>query len=208
MARVVFTEPAEYDLLDIEYYIFVDLCNPQAAQRISDGILGAAGKLAEYMSNIFTIHNVEPFEVKIFNSRVSMRSEREKFSIDIIGRKSSQKLYELLIDIESLLFFYMVFFPLIIFLKVNGEDADIFGRVGKYHTSSIFTKQNLVICDISANTVTEQKLLHFKQMNQMALFSLQFLVSENYERAKIGFGDDLGIFSGMEGGKAVGRDSQ
>lgn len=48
MARVVFTEPAEYDLLDIEYYIFVDLCNPQAAQRISDGILGAAGKLAEY----------------------------------------------------------------------------------------------------------------------------------------------------------------
>lgn len=48
MARVVFTEPAEYDLLDIEYYIFVDLCNPQAAQRISDGILGAADKLAEY----------------------------------------------------------------------------------------------------------------------------------------------------------------
>ncbi len=48
MARVVFTEPAEYDLLDIEYFIFVDLCNPQAAQRISDGILGAAGKLAEY----------------------------------------------------------------------------------------------------------------------------------------------------------------
>lgn len=28
MANVVFTEPAEYDLLDIEYYIFVDLCNP------------------------------------------------------------------------------------------------------------------------------------------------------------------------------------
>ena len=48
MARVVFTEPAEYDLLDIEYYIFVDLCNPQAAQRISDGILGAADKLADY----------------------------------------------------------------------------------------------------------------------------------------------------------------
>jgi len=48
VARVVFTEPAEYDLLDIEYYIFVDLCNPQAAQRISDGILDAAGKLEEY----------------------------------------------------------------------------------------------------------------------------------------------------------------
>lgn len=48
MAEVVFTEPAEYDLLDIEYYIFADLCNPQAAQRISDGILDAADKLTEY----------------------------------------------------------------------------------------------------------------------------------------------------------------
>ena len=48
MARVVFTEPTEYDLLDIEYYIFVNLCNPQAAQRIPDGILGAADKLAEH----------------------------------------------------------------------------------------------------------------------------------------------------------------
>lgn len=48
MTRVVFTEPAEYDLLDIEYYIFVDLGNPQAAQRISDGILKTAEMLAEY----------------------------------------------------------------------------------------------------------------------------------------------------------------
>ena len=45
MASVVFTEPAEYDLLDIEYYIYVDLCNHQAAERISDGILDAAEKL-------------------------------------------------------------------------------------------------------------------------------------------------------------------
>ena len=39
MASVVFTEPAEYDLLDIEYYIFVDLNNPQASERVIDGIL-------------------------------------------------------------------------------------------------------------------------------------------------------------------------
>ena len=48
MASVVFTEPAETDLLDIEYYIFVDLCNPKAAQRISDGILDATERLSEY----------------------------------------------------------------------------------------------------------------------------------------------------------------
>lgn len=48
MASVVFTEPAEYDLTDIEYYIFVDLCNPQASQRTTDGILDTAEKLSDY----------------------------------------------------------------------------------------------------------------------------------------------------------------
>ncbi len=48
MAKVKFTEPAERDLLDIEYYIFVTLCNPQASKRISDGILDAADRLAKY----------------------------------------------------------------------------------------------------------------------------------------------------------------
>ena len=37
MAKVVFTEPAEYDLMDIEHYIFVELCNPQASERIFAG---------------------------------------------------------------------------------------------------------------------------------------------------------------------------
>ena len=48
MAKVVFTEPAKYDLLDIEYYIFFNLNNPEAAQRISDGILYTAENLSEY----------------------------------------------------------------------------------------------------------------------------------------------------------------
>lgn len=48
MANVVFTEPAEYDLPDIGYDIFVDLCNPQASERITEGILDATERLGEY----------------------------------------------------------------------------------------------------------------------------------------------------------------
>lgn len=48
MIRIVFTEPAEYDLIDIEYYIHVHLCNPQAAQRIVDGILNRIKAVADY----------------------------------------------------------------------------------------------------------------------------------------------------------------
>ena len=68
MASVVFTEPAEYDLLDIEYYIFVDLCNPQAAQRISDGILDVAEKLSEYPTGHLPVDDEEG--VKLLNKRL------------------------------------------------------------------------------------------------------------------------------------------
>lgn len=48
MANVVFTEPAEYDLLDIEYYIFVDLKNLQASEsnRWNIGRGRKAGRLS------------------------------------------------------------------------------------------------------------------------------------------------------------------
>jgi len=45
MADSIYSEPAEYDLVDIEYYIQVDLCNPQAATRIIDGITDIVDKL-------------------------------------------------------------------------------------------------------------------------------------------------------------------
>lgn len=48
MAKVIFAGSAEHDLLDIEYYISTNLKNPQAARRISDGILDITEKLCEY----------------------------------------------------------------------------------------------------------------------------------------------------------------
>lgn len=39
MSNILFTEPAEYDLIEIEYYIFVHLGNPIAADRVVDGIM-------------------------------------------------------------------------------------------------------------------------------------------------------------------------
>ena len=45
MTEIHITEPAEYDLINVEYAIFVDLENPQAAARIVDGILETIEKL-------------------------------------------------------------------------------------------------------------------------------------------------------------------
>lgn len=48
MSKVILTEPAEYDLIEIEYYIHVHLCNPEAALRITDGILNKAEQLGYF----------------------------------------------------------------------------------------------------------------------------------------------------------------
>lgn len=45
MAKVVLTEPAEFDLQDIDHYISVNLCSPQAAKRITEGIINVIKNL-------------------------------------------------------------------------------------------------------------------------------------------------------------------
>lgn len=48
MSNILFTEPAEYDLIELEYYIFVHLGNPMAADRVVDGIVHTAEKLSGF----------------------------------------------------------------------------------------------------------------------------------------------------------------
>jgi toxin ParE1/3/4 len=48
MIKVRFAEPAEYDLINIEHYIYVELCNPEAADRIVMGILLQAESLTRF----------------------------------------------------------------------------------------------------------------------------------------------------------------
>ncbi len=48
MVKIVLTEPAEYDLLDIEYTIHVHLCNPQASIRITNGIIDKIRSLEDF----------------------------------------------------------------------------------------------------------------------------------------------------------------
>ncbi|MCL2052350.1 MAG: type II toxin-antitoxin system RelE/ParE family toxin [Lachnospiraceae bacterium] len=48
MTDVMFSEPADYDLIDIEYYISTHLFNYQAADRIVDGIIKEAADLLAF----------------------------------------------------------------------------------------------------------------------------------------------------------------
>lgn len=54
---MVFTEPAEQDLLDIEYYIFVELCNPSASQKTINDILNAIERMTDYPMGHSTVND-------------------------------------------------------------------------------------------------------------------------------------------------------
>ena len=47
MAKVKITDPANYDLIDIEYAISIDLCNYVASERIIGGIIAKIESTSE-----------------------------------------------------------------------------------------------------------------------------------------------------------------
>ena len=59
-------------------------------------------------------------------------------------------------------------------IQINGNTVDISKRANKFKTSNNFLKDNLVICDINANTVTEEKIIELRKISNI-LFSMPFV---------------------------------
>lgn len=58
MTKAFFTQPAEYDLTDIEYYIFFELENLQAFDRTVDGIDEAIKSLITFSTGYPLVQDI------------------------------------------------------------------------------------------------------------------------------------------------------
>lgn len=137
--------------------------------------------LSRYSSSIFLKHPVQKIDLKVDNCRVHLFSKSKQLEVVVIGRGNISKLYDTLNDIENLFFFYLGSFPVLELLQENGESVDINERVGKYKTSKQFLKNNLVLCDITSETMTEDAIVRLRKINQLPIYSLQYLISETYD---------------------------
>lgn len=137
--------------------------------------------LAKYTSKIFYSHPVNKFYVNIDNCKVELESNQEKLTVKISGKRSVSKLEDILSVLENLIFFYLGSFPLMKSLYKNDASVDITKRAAKYETSSNFLKDNLVICDINEETVTEQKINELRKLKQYPIYSFQWLLSKEYD---------------------------
>ncbi len=136
---------------------------------------------AEVQHCFFGGNKVNKFETQIDNAEISLWSIGRSLHIEIHGKKAVKKLEELMLELFSLLFLYLGGYAKIIKIDVNSQLLDLSDFIGKYDTWEYFIKSNLVICPISEDTINESVLHGYRNLKQMPLYSMQYLVSNNYK---------------------------
>ncbi len=136
---------------------------------------------AEVQHNFFLHNKVDKFNIQIDNSKVTIWSNGKKLDIEINGEKAVKELEGIMLELFSLLFIYLGGYTKIIKIETNGQCIDISKYVGKFDTWEYFVKNNLAICQINEDTINEKVLQKFRNLKQMPLYSLQYLVSNNYK---------------------------
>ena len=114
-----------------------------------------------------------------------MWSSKKNLQIEISGRSSIEGIKTMFFEIYSLMFIYMGGFPRLIRMEINGESLDISSLADRFETSSQFRKASLVLCPINGDTINESTVQRYRCIAKMHLFSLQYLVSQNYEKINI-----------------------
>ena len=133
----------------------------------------------------FIANPVEQFSFNIGNSKVQLYSRHENLHLEIVGRKTIQKLQDLFFDINSLLFVYLGSSPKLSELIENGLSVDISQFSGKYIPSKLFYKKEAVICPINNKTLNAGILKRYICSNVMPIHSLQFLLSKAYDKIAV-----------------------
>ncbi len=65
-------------------------------------------------------------------------------------------------------------------IQVNGVEQGLTSRLRKYSTDQNFAKSNLIISDIGIHSINEAAIERLRQMKQLPLSSMQYLLSDYY----------------------------
>lgn len=124
---------------------------------------------------------IKTFDTKICNCFVSLNYSRGKIIVIIKGRKSTDKIISLSLDIFSMFFLYQGFYPTIESIKCNGIEYDI-NLAGRYFTSDNFKYISHSIIEINESTICDNVYKKFKALCGTYLYSFEFLFSTDYEK--------------------------
>lgn len=130
-----------------------------------------------------SIDKFEEFTTIIENSTVSLSLIGENLNIQIDSDLDDREIENLLLNLYSMIFLYLGYFPKIITFEIENTVIDISNLSGKYTTSKQFEKKYYQIITINSNSITQDIYNQFvsKTSNNYAINSMQAVISEDYE---------------------------
>ena len=128
---------------------------------------------------------VERFDTIIDGSTVSIGSHTDELDIFIHTEKDESAALALFSDVFSLLFVYLGAFPVLKEVCFNGNVIDTSEWIGKYKTQKGLFRQDSFIAEINGSTVNQHTLDEYRKKQLTAIYSLQYLVSEDYRHVII-----------------------
>ncbi len=123
---------------------------------------------------------ITKFDTTIDESTVSISSHSDQLEIGIQTEKEESAALALFSDVFSLLFVYLGAFPVLKEVSFNGMTIDTSDWIGKYKTQKGLFRQDSLIADINDSTVNQHILDKYRKKQLPAIYSLQYLVSEDY----------------------------
>ncbi len=130
----------------------------------------------------FSRKHIQNFSFRLNKTNIEFNANHGILNIIISGKKNVPFLKQVFFDIHSLLFIYLGSFPKIESISENGTETDISALSLKYTTSNHFYKHEAAICHICPETINETILDKFNNLNRLAIYSLEALMSESYDK--------------------------
>lgn len=129
----------------------------------------------------FERNNIKAFQTKIDKCAITMEMKGNCLGVSVCGRKNEDKLLELSLELLSLMFIYLGGFPSIKQVYCNEKSVDVSNWAGKYTTDQYFQKNVLVIGRFEQLYFCQERLDAYRDIPQLPIYSLQYLVSDNYK---------------------------
>lgn len=107
--------------------------------------------------------------------------QNDILKITLKGRKGQKKMRMIAFDIMSILFLALGGMPKIEEMSYNSCENNLTDLAGKFNTDEYFRESILCICPISSALICQGTLDAYRTIMQIPIYSMQYLVSENYK---------------------------
>ena len=111
----------------------------------------------------------------------SINNKIDRWSITISGTGDKEDTLNVFLNyIDSIFFICLGSYPRIALLKYNSKIISLSKYVHKYKSDKFFENNYFAICSIDATVINDTSAKHLDDVKLIALYSIQYLVSEKY----------------------------